>query len=46
MERPISYRGNFIYGRSCLNDADLADQRAYWQSKANRRVHRTTLEIP
>lgn len=47
VERPISYiRGNFVYGRTFLNDADLDDQRARWLDKANRRVHRTTGEVP
>lgn len=47
VERPISYiRGNFVYGRTFLNDADLDDQRARWLEKANRRVHRTTGEVP
>lgn len=47
VERPISYiRSNFVYGRTFLNDADLDDQRARWQEKANHRVHRTTGEVP
>jgi transposase len=47
VERPISYiRGNFVYGRTFLNDADLDDQRTQWLEKANQRIHRTTGEVP
>lgn len=47
VERPIRYiRENFFYGRTFLNDADLDEQRARWLDKANRRVHRTTNEVP
>ena len=47
VERPIRYiRENFFYGRSFLNDADLDEQRERWLDKANRRVHRTTDEVP
>lgn len=48
VERPIGYvRSNFFYGRSFLNDADLNAQAAQWMERtANRRVHRTTLEVP
>jgi transposase len=47
VERPIGYiRGNFVYGRAFLNDADLDEQRGRWLDKANRRVHRTTGEVP
>jgi transposase len=47
VERPILYiRGNFVYGREFLNDADLDAQRAPWLDKANMRVHRTTGEQP
>jgi transposase len=47
VERPISYiRGNFVYGRSFLNDDDLDSQRGSWLDKANHRVHRTTHEVP
>jgi transposase len=47
VERPIRYiRENFFYGRTFLNDADLDEQRERWLEKANRRVHRTTNEVP
>lgn len=47
VERPIYFiRDNFAYGRTFLNDADLHEQRARWLDKANRRVHRTTNEVP
>lgn len=47
VERPIRYiRENFFYGRTFLNDADLDEQRERWLDKANRRVHRTTNEVP
>ena len=47
VERPIYFiRDNFAYGRTFLNDADLDEQRGRWLDKANRRVHRTTHEVP
>lgn len=48
VERPIGYlRRNFLYGRTFLGDADLADQCARWLADvANQRVHGTTREIP
>ena len=48
VERPISYlRGNFLYGRTFLGDADLAAQCARWLAEvANQRVHGTTKEVP
>jgi hypothetical protein len=44
----VSYvRDNFFYGREFLNDADLNQQALSWLThKANRRVHRTTWEVP
>jgi transposase len=48
VERPVGYlRGNFLYGRTFLGDADLADQCARWLADvANQRVHGTTKEVP
>jgi transposase len=48
VERPVSYlRRNFLYGRTFLGDADLADQCARWLNEvANQRVHGTTREVP
>jgi len=48
VERPIRYlRDNFLYGRTFLGDADLADQGARWLSDvANVRIHGTTKEQP
>ena len=48
VERPVRYvRGNFIYGREFLNDADLDHQRLFWLERvANVRVHGTTHERP
>jgi transposase len=48
VERPVSYlRRNFLYGRTFLGDADLADQCAHWLTDvANQRVHGTTHELP
>ena len=47
MERPVGYlRGNFLYGRTFLGDADLADQCARWLGRANQRVHGTTRVVP
>ena len=45
---PVRYvRGNFVYGRSFLHDADLDDQRQQWLERiANVRVHATTHERP
>jgi len=48
VERPVSYvRGNLIYGREFLGDADLAEQTRRWLDEtANVRVHGTTRELP
>lgn len=48
VERPVGYlRRNFLYGRTFLGDADLADQCTRWLTDvANRRVHGTTHEVP
>jgi transposase len=48
VERPIRYvRGNFLYGRAFVGDADLDDQRLRWlDGVANVRVHRTTQVVP
>ncbi|MGH9440650.1 MAG: IS21 family transposase, partial [Thermoanaerobaculia bacterium] len=48
VERPVGYvRGNLVYGREFLGDADLADQCARWLDEtANVRVHGTTKELP
>lgn len=47
VERPIRYvRGNFVYARDFLNDADLDEQRARWMERANGRIHGTTKEVP
>lgn len=48
VERPIGYlRSNFLYGRTFLGDADLADQCARWLAEvANARVHGTTSRVP
>jgi len=47
VERPVGYlRGNFLYGRTFLGDADLADQCARWLVRANQRVHGTTRVVP
>ncbi|HVL67424.1 MAG TPA: IS21 family transposase [Vicinamibacterales bacterium] len=48
VERPVRYlRGNFVYGRTFLNDADLDHQRASWlEGVANVRLHATTRERP
>ncbi len=48
VERPIGYvRQSFFYGRHFLNDADLNAQAMSWLTqKANRRIHRTTGEVP
>jgi transposase len=48
VERPVRYvRGNFVYGRTFLHDADLDHQRHHWLERvANVRVHATTRERP
>lgn len=47
VERPVGYlRGNFLYGRTFLGDADLADQCARWLGRANQRIHGTTRVVP
>jgi transposase len=48
VERPVRYvRGNFVYGRTFLHDADLDEQREHWLARvANVRVHGTTGEPP
>jgi hypothetical protein len=48
VERPVRYvRGNFVYGRTFLDDADLDHQRQLWLERvANVRVHGTTHEQP
>ena len=48
VERPVRYlRGNFVYGRTFANDADLDQQRRQWlDDVAHVRVHATTRERP
>jgi transposase len=48
VERPVRYlRGNFVYGRTFLHDADLDQQRQAWLDRvANVRVHGTTHDRP
>src|SRR5688572_25318523 len=48
VERPVRYvRENLVYGRTFLNDEDLAQQCADWLTRvANARVHGTTHEPP
>jgi hypothetical protein len=48
VERPVRYlRGNFVYGRTFLHDADLNHQRQLWLERvANVRLHGTTRERP
>ena len=48
VERPVRYvRENLVYGRTFLNDADLAQQCADWLERvANVRRHGTTQEPP
>ena len=48
VERPIRYvRGNFVYGREFVGDADLEAQCRRWlDDVANVRVHRTTNAVP
>ena len=48
VERPIRYlRGNFLYGREFLGDADLHAQCDAWLTDvANPRIHATTGAVP
>ena len=48
VERPVRYvRGNFLYGREFVGDADLEAQCRRWlEEVANARVHRTTGQVP
>ena len=48
VERPVRYlRGNFLYGRDFLGDADLDAQTETWRDcTANVRIHSTTKEQP
>ena len=48
VERPVRYlRGNFVYGRAFLHDADLDQQCQGWLERvANVRLHGTTHERP
>jgi DNA-binding FrmR family transcriptional regulator len=48
VQRPVGYvRGNFVYGRTFLHDADLDHQRQHGLDQiANVRVHGTTGEPP
>jgi transposase len=48
VERPVGYvRGNLLYGREFLGDADLNAQTLMWlDATANARVHGTTQEVP
>lgn len=48
VERPVSYlRGNFVYGREFIGDADLDAQRLVWlDTVANVRQHGTTKVAP
>jgi transposase len=48
VERPVHYlRDNFLYGRTFLGDADLADQCTRWLAEvANCRLHGTTKAVP
>lgn len=48
VERPVRYlRGNLVYGRDFLHDADLDHQTRHWLDRvANVRVHATTHERP
>jgi hypothetical protein len=48
VERPVRYlRGNFVYGRTFLHDADLDEQCERWLARiANVRRHGTTHERP
>lgn len=48
VERPIGYvRGNLLYGRDVLGDADLDAQTEHWlEHTANARIHGTTGWVP
>jgi transposase len=48
VERPVRYvRENLLYGRTFLDDADLAEQTTRWVTDvANQRLHGTTRERP
>jgi len=48
VERPIGYvRGNLLYGRDFLGDADLDAQTEHWlEHTANARIHGTTGWVP
>lgn len=48
VERPVRYvRGNFIYGRDFVGDADLDAQRLWWlEHVANARHHQTIDAVP
>lgn len=48
VERPVRYlRGNFVYGRTFVGDADLEQQCQHWLARvANVRVHGTTHARP
>src|SRR5512144_103063 len=48
VERPVRYlRGNFVYGRTFLHDADLDEQCQRWLARvANMRLHGTIHERP
>lgn len=48
VERPVRYvRENLVYGRTFLNEADLAQQCEDWLERvANARCHGTTREVP
>jgi transposase len=48
VERPVRYlRGNFVYGRTFLDDGDLDAQRQQWLERvANVRIHATTQVRP
>jgi len=48
VERPVSYvRGNFLYGREFVGDADVDARVEHWlEHTANARVHGTTREVP
>jgi transposase len=47
VERPVRYmRDNFVYGRTFVGDAHLAEELTRWLARANGRVHATTREVP
>ena len=48
VERPVRYvRGNFVYGRAFVGDADLNAEALRWlDTTANQRVHRTIQAVP